>query len=297
MSSPHKVSDEPDSPDSSDLNMNSAERVEPIRLLVSDIDGTLVRDDKTLPTANREAILGLRAAGVPTTLISARPPSGMAGLAAKLDLAGPMAAFNGGTLFDPDGSIRVAYRLGEADAAWVLQLVGRAGVTPWIFGLGAWFVPALDNSHLARERLASGIDPIMRSDFAGLLDRVDKIVAVSDDHGLLGQLEEQARETIGARATIARSQAHYLDFTHRRANKGDGIGALAAAFGVDLAQIAAIGDMANDVAMFARAGLAVAMGQSPAEVCAAADFTAAANEQAGVADAITRFIRPRIGRH
>jgi len=136
----------------------------------------------------------------------------------------------------------------------------------------------------------------MRSDFTGLLDRVDKIVAVSDDHGLLGQLEEQARETIGARATIARSQAHYLDFTHRRANKGDGIGALAAAFGVDLAQIAAIRDMANDVAMFARAGLAVAMGKSPAEVRAAADFTAAANEQAGVADAIARFIRPRIGR-
>jgi Cof subfamily protein (haloacid dehalogenase superfamily) len=294
MSSPHKVSDEPDSAGLSDLNMNSAE---PIRLLVSDIDGTLVRDDKTLPNANRNAIVALQEAGVPTTLISARPPSGMTGLAARLGLAGPMAAFNGGTLFDPDGSIRFAYRLGEADAAWILQLVGRAGVTPWIFAQGAWFVPALDNSHLARERLASGIDPIVRSDFTGLLDRVDKIVAVSDDHGLLGRLEEQARETIGARATIARSQAHYLDFTHRRANKGDGIGALAVAFGLDLAQIAAIGDMANDVAMFARAGLAVAMGQSPAEVCAAADFTAAANEQAGVADAITRFIRPRIGRH
>ena len=69
---------------------------------------------------------------------------------------------------------------------------------------------------------------------------------------------------IGARATIARSQPYYLDITHRLANKGDGIAALAQAFGVELAQVAALGDMANDLPMFARAGLSVAMGQAPA---------------------------------
>ena len=72
---------------------------EAIRLLVSDIDGTLVRDDKSLPNANRDAILALAAAGVAITLISSRPPSGMLGLAAALRLTGPLAAFNGGTLF------------------------------------------------------------------------------------------------------------------------------------------------------------------------------------------------------
>jgi Cof subfamily protein (haloacid dehalogenase superfamily) len=277
--------------------MSPVEPAEPIRLLVSDIDGTLLRDDKTLPPGNVDAIVALQTAGVAVSLISARPPSGMVDLAAKLRLTGPLAAFNGGTLFDVDGAIRFAFRLGQADAAWILQSMGTAaGVTPWVFARGAWFAATLDNLHMPRERLASGIDPVVRSDFTGLLDCVEKIVAVSDDHGLLAQLEEEARQTIGARATIARSQAHYLDFTHRRANKGDGIAALAEAFGVDLVQVAAVGDMANDVAMFARAGLAVAMGQSPAEVRAAADFTAAANEQAGVADAIARFIRPRTGR-
>jgi ribonucleotide monophosphatase NagD (HAD superfamily) len=56
--------------------MNSAESAEPIRLLVSDIDGTLARDDKTLPSANLDAIVALQAAGVATTLISSRPPGG-----------------------------------------------------------------------------------------------------------------------------------------------------------------------------------------------------------------------------
>lgn len=267
-----------------------------IRLLVADIDGTLVRDDKSLPEANRDAILGLAAAGVATTLISARPPSGMLALAATLRLTGPMSAFNGGTLVDPDGTIRFAHRLEAADATAMLRLIDRPGVARWIYADGAWFVTDLDNPHLARERIAAAIEPTIRTDFSGLDSRIDKIVGVSDDYELLQRLEERAKEMIGARATIARSQLYYLDITHRLANKGDGIAALAQAFGVELAQVAALGDMANDLPMFARAGLAVAMGQAPANVRAAADATAATNEEAGVADAIDRFIRPRIPR-
>ena len=269
---------------------------EPIRLLVSDVDGTLVRDDKSLPEANRDAILGLAAAGVATTLISARPPSGMMELAATLRLSGPFAAFNGGTLFDPDGRILFAHRLDAADAAAMLRLIDRPGVTPWVYADGAWFVGALDTLHVPRERLAAASEPVIRTDFAELDGRIDKIVAVSDDHELLVQLEGQARSMIGGRATIARSQLHYLDITHRLANKGDGIAALARSFGVELSQVAALGDMTNDLPMFARAGLSVAMGQAPASVRAAANATVATNNEGGVAEAIALFVRPRIPR-
>jgi Cof subfamily protein (haloacid dehalogenase superfamily) len=267
---------------------------EAIRLLVSDVDGTLVRDDKSLPEVNRDSILGLTAAGVATTLISSRPPSGMLALGAALRLTGPFAAFNGGTLFEPDGTIRFAHRLDAADAAAVLQLIDRPGVTPWVYADGAWFAGNLDNPHVARERLAAAIEPVIRSDFAGLGRRIDKIVGVSDDHDLLRRLEEQARSMIGAHATVARSQLYYLDITHRLANKGDGIAALAQAFGVELKQVATLGDMANDLPMFARAGLSVAMGQAPAFVRAAATATVSTNNEGGVAQAIARFVRPRI---
>jgi len=269
---------------------------EAIRLVVSDVDGTLVRDDKSLPEVNRDAILGLAAEGVATTLISARPPSGMLALGATLHLPGPFAAFNGGTLFDPDGTIRFAHRLEAADAAAVLRLIGRPGVTLWVYADGAWFVGALDVRHVPRERLAAAVEPVIRTDFTGLDGRIDKIVAVSDDHELLRQLEGQARSMIGDRATIARSQLHYLDITHRLANKGDGITALAQAFEVELGEVAAFGDMANDLPMFARAGLSVAMGQAPDCVRTAATATVTTNDEGGVAEAIARFVRPRISR-
>jgi Cof subfamily protein (haloacid dehalogenase superfamily) len=267
-----------------------------ILLVVSDIDGTLVRDDKSLPDANRDAILALASTDVAITLISARPPSGMLGLAKTLQLSGPLGAFNGGTLFDTDGTIRFAHRLDKADATAALRLIDKPGVTPWVYVDGAWFVADLDNPHLARERIAAAIEPEIRTDFAELDGRIDKIVGVSDDHTLLGQIEERAKAIIGAHTTIARSQPYYLDITHRLANKGDGIAALARAFGVNLAQVAAIGDMTNDLPMFARAGLSVAMGQAPDTVQAAASATAATNEEDGVADAIVRFIRPRMRR-
>jgi Cof subfamily protein (haloacid dehalogenase superfamily) len=264
-----------------------------IRLLVSDIDGTLVRDDKTLSDANRSAIRELVTDGVAVTLISARPPSGMLWLAEELGIVGPMGAFNGGTVFDPDGTIRFAHRLDAANAAAMLRLLDRPGITRWVSADGAWFTTDRDDRHLARERLASCLEPVMRTDFAQLGGRIDKIVGVSDDSELLQQLEAEARAVMGARATIALSQPYYLDITHRLANKGDGIAALAKAAGCDLAHVAALGDMPNDLPMFARAGLSVAMGQAPVEVQAAAVATAATNEQDGVADAIKRFVRPR----
>ncbi|MDE2621207.1 MAG: HAD hydrolase family protein, partial [Sphingomonadales bacterium] len=132
-------------------------------------------------------------------------------------------------------------------------------------------------------------------DMLTLAASTDKLVAVSDDPDLLSRLEAEAREMAGDAASVVRSQDYYLDVTARAANKGDGLAALAGHFGVPLAAVAVLGDNANDVAMFRRAGLSVAMGQARPEVQVEADFIAASNEQAGVADGIARFIVPRLG--
>ena len=95
---------------------------------------------------------------------------------------------------------------------------------------------------------------------------------------------------MGDAATVARSQPYYLDITAPAANKGDGIAAIAQAAGVPLDQVAAIGDMANDLPMFARAGLSIAMGQAPEVVRAKARHVTATNDADGVAAAIDRYI-------
>ena len=107
-------------------------------------------------------------------------------------------------------------------------------------------------------------------------------------------LEQRARGLVGSAATLVRSQDYYLDCTALAANKGDGVTRLAQLFEVPLSEVAVIGDQANDVAMFRRAGLAIAMGQASAAVQAEAHCVAASNEDAGVANAIRRFVVPRL---
>ena len=265
----------------------------PIRLLVSDIDGTLVRRDKTLSDGNAAAIGRALAAGIAVSLISARPPSGMLWLAERLGLTHPIGAFNGGTIVRPDGTIVSADRIDPPAAAKALALLDRPGITPWLFADGNWYARTIEGEHVEHERRAANVEPVIRPDFADLLSRVDKIVGVSDDHALLAGLEGEVQSALGAAATVARSQLYYLDVTAPTGNKGDGLVAIAAAIGVGLDQTAVLGDQRNDLPMFARAALSVAMGQGPEEVRAAATETARSNDEDGVADAIERFILPR----
>jgi Cof subfamily protein (haloacid dehalogenase superfamily) len=267
-----------------------------IRLLVSDVDGTLVRNDKTLSDAVVAAVAKVRDAGIVMTLISARPPSGMLWIAERLGITGPIGAFNGGTVVMPNGQILSADHLTPQIAAKALAMLDRPGVTPWLFADGNWYAQDRANANLARERLAANVDPIFEDDFTPLLAHADKLVGVSDDYALLAQIDAEMAAALGDGATVARSQPYYLDVTAPRANKGDGIAALAAAYGVPLSAVAAFGDQRNDLPMFARAALAVAMGQAPDEVRKAAGRTARSNEEDGVADAIDRFVLPTLAR-
>lgn len=263
-------------------------------LVVCDVDGTLVDKDKKLTDATVAAVARLNDAGIGFTIISARPMSGMMPIADTLALDVPMGAFNGGLVFRRDGSIAEHHTIPEDVARGVFDLVGDAAVDRWVFADDRWHASTDQGEHVEHERLASNQNPVVRDDFDDLLDRADKITFVSDDPALLASLADQAKARFGAEATIVQSQTYYLDVTALRANKGDGITALAKALDVPLAKTIAIGDQANDLAMFARAGRAIAMGNATPEVKAQAADVTTANDHDGVAHAVDRIILGRM---
>jgi len=93
------------------------------------------------------------------------------------------------------------------------------------------------------------------------------------------------RETL---VSAARSQPYYLDVTHPDANKGYVVSRLSNMLGIPTDQIATIGDMPNDVAMFENSGLSIAMGQANDEVKSAATCTS--SEEEGFATAVERYV-------
>lgn len=266
----------------------------PSGLFISDIDGTLVTPDKLLTPAALAAAAELKAAGAPFTVVSSRPPRGIARIVEALGITLPFAAFNGGNIVGADGAILEAHRLPAEAAGAALQLIAGRGVAPWAFADGAWFALDPNGPHVAHERMTVGFDATFVTGFEAVQDRIDKIVAPSDDHALLDAIERELRERLGPAADVERSQTYYVDVTHPRANKGEAVIALARLAGVALERTVVIGDMPNDVAMFRVAGFAIAMGQAPEPVKAAAAAVTAADTADGFAKAVRAFVLPRL---
>lgn len=265
-------------------------RIPELRLVISDVDGTLVDKRKQLTAATVAAVSRLKDAGIGFTIISARPISGMLPIADALGIDEPMGAFNGGTIFRRDGTILEQHHIPAEVVGDMLALARGEAVDVWIFAADRWHATTDRGSHVDHERIASAQQPVVTADFAGLADRADKLTLVSDDAALLRRLLDTARAAHGGEATIAQSQSYYLDVTATLANKGDGVAALGTAMGVPLGEVAVLGDMGNDLPMFARAGLSIAMGQAPEEVRAAADHVSTGNDEDGVAHAIDTFL-------
>jgi len=261
-----------------------------IALLIADVDGTLITPERRLTARAAAAVAHLTDAGVGFTLISSRPPQGLSALAAALQVRLPFAAFNGGNLLAPDLRLLEARRLSADTARRVLALLAARNVDPWVFTDKDWRLRDAHAPHVAAERGASALDPLVVDDFENVIARIDKIVGISDDLPRLVEVESEARAQLGPRATVQRSHPYHLDVTDAAANKGDAVEALCRRIGVELRHTAVIGDMFNDISMFARAGFSIAMGQAPSEVKAAADAVTASNEADGFASAVERLI-------
>jgi len=263
----------------------------PIRLLLADVDGTLVTQDKLLTEATKAAVRDLHDAGVLFAVTSGRPPRGMSMLIGPLALQGPIAGFNGGVFVDPDLSVIESHTLDPVVAKQTLTLILDQGLDAWVYTETDWLVRDPAAAHVARETWTVKFDPRVVADFTeDHLAHAVKIVGVSDDLGLVADCEILAQAELGETASAARSQPYYLDVTHPQANKGAVVGTLARLLKIPPGQIATIGDMPNDVLMFRQSGFSIAMGNASDEVKAQAGAVTDSNEAEGFAKAVRDVI-------
>jgi hypothetical protein len=144
---------------------------------------------------------------------------------------------------------------------------------------------------VARESWTVKFDAKVVSSFTDAhLAKVAKIVGVSDDLDRVAACEKAAQKKLEERASAARSQPYYLDVTNPQANKGTVVLTLAKLNDISPVQIATIGDMPNDVLMFRKSGLSIAMGNSSDEVKSQATAVTDSNQDEGFAKAVRKFI-------
>ncbi len=265
----------------------------PIAAVLADVDGTLVTPSKALSPRTIDAVKQLHARGVIFAITSGRPPRGMRMLVEPLEMQGPMAAFNGGIMVRPDMTIVDELTIPAELAPTIIDTIHAHGLYAWIYRGAEWFITDPHAPHAEHEASTVQFQPTVVASYDGLLDRVVKVVGVSDDHDLVMRCVAAVDDQFGSHVSASESQPYYLDVTHPDANKGVVVDRLSHHYGVPEDQIATLGDGLNDVLMFKPSGLSIAMGNASEEVQREATLVTDSNDQDGFAKAVEEFILPR----
>jgi Cof subfamily protein (haloacid dehalogenase superfamily) len=266
-----------------------------ISLVVADVDGTLVTEEKVLTRRACRAVKALRNHGIRFAITSGRPPRGMAMLLEALDIDTPLAGFNGGLFVRPDMTILSKKTVPIEIASPAIDLIRRHGLDVWIYSGNDWLISKPDAPHVAREAWTVKFEPKPVANVAEHLEKVAKIVGVSDDLERVRACEADAQISFGDRVTATRSQPYYLDITNKHANKGEVVEFLSAHIGVPAEEIATIGDQQNDVLMFVKSGFSIAMGNATEEVKTRASAVTDSYRDEGFAKAMENFILNSVG--
>jgi Cof subfamily protein (haloacid dehalogenase superfamily) len=263
---------------------------EKISLLLSDVDGTLVTKQKVLTPRAQAAVKLLGEAGIAFTVTSSRPPRGLFHLIEPLNLQLPIGGFNGGGLVRPDLTVAESLLLSPEVAREAVKITLKYALDPWVYNETEWYVRDLEAPHVARETFTISFPPIVVKDFDNILGHVGKIVAVGDDMATIAACNQELDAALSGQASSTRSQPYFIDITHPDANKGTMVTTMARILSIPTSEIATIGDMGNDVLMFRKSGLSIAMGNASDDVKAQANLVTDTNENEGFAKAVERFL-------
>jgi Cof subfamily protein (haloacid dehalogenase superfamily) len=262
-----------------------------IALVVSDVDGTLVTKDKTLTDRAKAAVRRLKDAGIGFTIVSSRPTIGMHFLIEPLALTLPFGSFNGSSIVDPGLKPIEQHVMSAATAQRSIDVLNEFGVDIWLFTNEQWLTRNPDGEYVPHEKQAIKHDPVIVNDFTPYFPAACKIVGASSDAALLQRCEAAMKAAVGAQATAVRSQSYYLDVTPPGHDKGTFVEAMAKRQGISTDAVATIGDMQNDLAMFAKSGLSIAMGNATDDVKKMATHVTTSNEDEGFAGAIEMILK------
>ena len=263
-----------------------------IRVICCDIDGTLVRDDKSLSEENAMWIhKAVHEKGVHFALVSGRPVNGVRPFYDRMGITGPVSCFNGGTLVDESGRIVDDHRMPHDLAVELFEIGENRTPDIVIFDGMTWYLRTRDCYCYEQKKRVYESD-CRTGDFRKLLGQFDtnKMIFISPDKEVLASVMAEIGRKIDSSRYTSYRNADFLEIMPSGYDKSSAIDALAKLFDVNLEQIMALGDDYNDVPMLRRAGCSVAMANAVPEAKAAARFITDTNNNDGVAKAIKKYV-------
>jgi Cof subfamily protein (haloacid dehalogenase superfamily) len=262
----------------------------PLRLVATDLDGTIVRSDGTVSDRTRAAFADAEGAGVGVVLVTGRPPRWMHTMAEDTGHRGIAILSNGAIVYDLHEERVIDEHPLDPDAAAEVVAALRAEVPGLVFAVERGNRFGHEPSWVTRytppaDVLVAHIDELVAEPMVKLLARHDEL---SGD-----ELVARARRVVGEAATVTHSGlsgSGLLEISGPGVTKATALARLAADLGTGPEGTVAFGDMPNDLPMLAWAGHAVAVANAHPEVRALADEVTASNDDDGVAIVVERLL-------
>jgi Cof subfamily protein (haloacid dehalogenase superfamily) len=265
-----------------------------IRAIATDLDGTLLRTDKSVSDRTREAVHAAEDAGLLVVIATGRPPRWIPPVIELLGDRGLVVCANGATVYDPARHELVARTELDVDVTATIIDDLEDAFPQAVLGLEQGFDFAVDESItetdavLVRTLVADGlrVGPIR-----SFLDQpVVKLIVRLPESTPPG-IAEAVQSVVGERGLVTHSTSEtFLEISHPSVHKAATVERLLEESGIAAAEVAAFGDMPNDLELIRWAGLGVAVANASPVLKAAADEVTASNDEDGVAMVIERLL-------
>ncbi|WP_064092790.1 Cof-type HAD-IIB family hydrolase [Rossellomorea aquimaris] len=269
------------------------------KMIVLDLDDTLLRDDQTISDRTKDALLQAQEAGVKVVLASGRPTYGMRWVAKELKLdhyGSYILSFNGSKIIDCKTNEEKYSRTLSAETAHRLyDLSKREGVGILTYAEDAILVEE-ENEFATIESELTGLPVQVVSNFKEAVTKpVVKALMLKEAERLV-DVEKKLQTELEGELSVMRSKPFFLEFTQLGVTKGASLDYLITPMGITSDEVIAIGDSYNDLAMIEYAGLGVAMGNAPEDIKERADYVSSSNMEDGVAEVVEKFVLNRLSR-
>jgi len=263
-----------------------------IEILCCDIDGTLVRDDKSLSEENKYWIRRLvKEKGVKFVLVSGRLLAAMKGFNEAIGIKEAVSCYNGCSFYNEDYKLIYEHRLSTEIANKILAVSRKVGMELVFFDDTDWIIEDM-NSFVYEQKLPLYMCPPVICPFEKFLEKkqTNKIIALDKDSKKIKNFKEELRKVgIDEKNTTLYLTNTFFEVMPKGYSKGTAIEDLSKYYKVDKSKIMAIGDDYNDIEMLKMAGLSIGMGNSVPEVKEIVDWITDTNMNDGVAKAIQKY--------
>ena len=264
------------------------------KLVAIDMDGTLLKGDKTVSERTKSAIQSAREMGVTVVLATGRPIEGVSKYLEELDMYTDkdyVLSYNGALVQKTKSKESIAkIALEGSDLHYLKKLSNELGVNIHAFSEEKGLITPKNSKYTEVEANINNIK-INEIDIDAISDDEVMIkIMMIDEPEILGPAIDKLPKDVFEKYTVVRSTPYFLEFLNKEVNKGVGVEMLAKHLGIKREEIITLGDAGNDLHMIEYAGLGIAMGNAFDEVKEAADYITDTNENDGVAKAIEKFI-------